>query len=172
MRTFFPTIRVRELQGKQLRTSTLQPPPRTRRRKIQARPAVPNERGAQGARSAGARLTVLPRKNKGRDRTGRGRAGRQNDGPPLLRHGVERGGVRRCRHGQASRQSVPLMLFDTDILVWVQRGNRQAAQLIDGAGGRRISVRTYMELLQAAKDKRQHAVIKQYVRDLSFVILQ
>lgn len=63
------------------------------------------------------------------------------------------------------------MLFDTDILIWVQRGNRKAAQLIDGADERLISILTYMELLQAAKDKRQHAVIKQYVRDLSFSIL-
>ena len=63
------------------------------------------------------------------------------------------------------------MLFDTDILIWVQRGNRKAAQFIDGAGERLISVLTYMELLQAARDKRQHAVIKQYVRDLSFSVL-
>ena len=63
------------------------------------------------------------------------------------------------------------MLFDTDILIWVQRGNRKAAQFIDGADERLISVLTYMELLQAARDKRQHAVIKQYVRDLSFSVL-
>lgn len=63
------------------------------------------------------------------------------------------------------------MLFDTDILIWVQRGNRKAAQLVDGSDERLISVLTYMELLQAAKDKPQHAVIKRYVRDLSFSIL-
>jgi hypothetical protein len=63
------------------------------------------------------------------------------------------------------------MLFDTDILIWVQRGNSKAAQFIDGADERLVSILTYMELLQAAKDKRQHAVIKQYVRDLSFSIL-
>jgi predicted nucleic acid-binding protein len=63
------------------------------------------------------------------------------------------------------------MLFDTDILIWVQRGNSKAAHLIDGADERLLSILTYMELLQAAKDKRQHAVIKQYVRDLSFSIL-
>jgi len=63
------------------------------------------------------------------------------------------------------------MLFDTDILIRVQRGNSKAAQFIDGADERLVSILTYMELLQAAKDKRQHAVIKQYVRDLSFSIL-
>ncbi len=63
------------------------------------------------------------------------------------------------------------MLFDTDILIWVQRGNGKAAQLIDHARERFISVQTYMELLQAAKDKGQHAIIKQYMRDLSFIVL-
>lgn len=63
------------------------------------------------------------------------------------------------------------MLFDTDILIWVQRGNGKAAQFVDHARERFISVQTYMELLQAAKDKGQHAIIKQYVRDLSFLIL-
>ena len=63
------------------------------------------------------------------------------------------------------------MLFDTDILIWVQRGNGKAAQLIDHANERFISVQTFMELLQAAKDKGQHAVIKHYLRDLSFIVL-
>lgn len=63
------------------------------------------------------------------------------------------------------------MLFDTDILIWVQRGNGRAARLVDDAPERLISIFTYMELLQAAKDKRQHVVIKRYVRDLSFSVL-
>jgi predicted nucleic acid-binding protein len=63
------------------------------------------------------------------------------------------------------------MLFDTDILIWVQRGNGKAAQLVDRADERFLSVQTYMELLQAARDKGQHAIIKQYVRDLSFSVL-
>lgn len=63
------------------------------------------------------------------------------------------------------------MLFDTDILIWVQRGNVKAAQLVDHARERFISVQTFMELLQAAKDRGQHAIIKQYMRDLSFIVL-
>lgn len=63
------------------------------------------------------------------------------------------------------------MLFDTDILIWVQRGNGKAAQLVDHARERFISVQTYMELLQAAKGKGRHAIIKQYMRDLSFIVL-
>ncbi len=47
------------------------------------------------------------------------------------------------------------MLFDTDILIWVQRGNRKSADLIENADLRFISIQTYMELLQTAKDRKQ-----------------
>jgi predicted nucleic acid-binding protein len=63
------------------------------------------------------------------------------------------------------------MLFDTDILIWIQRGNVKAAHLVDRADERLISVQTFMELLQAARDKRQHAIIKRYLQDLSFSVL-
>ena len=63
------------------------------------------------------------------------------------------------------------MLFDTDILIWIQRGNVKAAHLVDRTDERLISVQTFMELLQAARDKRQHAIIKRYLQDLSFSVL-
>ncbi|HEX9849845.1 type II toxin-antitoxin system VapC family toxin [Candidatus Deferrimicrobium sp.] len=63
------------------------------------------------------------------------------------------------------------MLFDTDILIWIQRGNVKAARLVDRTDERLISVQTFMELLQAARDKRQHAIIKRYLQDLSFSVL-
>ena len=63
------------------------------------------------------------------------------------------------------------MLFDTDVLIWIQRGNVKAARLVDRADERLISVQTFMELLQAARDKGQHAIIKRYLADLSFSVL-
>ena len=63
------------------------------------------------------------------------------------------------------------MLFDTDILIWIQRGNVKAAHLVDRTDERLISVQTFMELLQAASDKRQYAIIKRYLQDLSFSVL-
>ena len=63
------------------------------------------------------------------------------------------------------------MLFDTDILIWIQRGNVKAAHLVDRTEERLISVQTFMELLQAASDKRQHAIIKRYLQDLLFSVL-
>lgn len=52
------------------------------------------------------------------------------------------------------------MLFDTDVLVWLLRGNEQAAQAIESAGSRAISVVNYMELLQGARDRREAKAIK------------
>ncbi|MDQ7010369.1 MAG: type II toxin-antitoxin system VapC family toxin [Mariprofundaceae bacterium] len=63
------------------------------------------------------------------------------------------------------------MLFDTDVLIFVQRGNIKAAALIEAAEQRYISTQTYMELLQSAKNKKQHRIIHQFLRDFSFTVL-
>lgn len=63
------------------------------------------------------------------------------------------------------------MIFDTDILIWVQRGNLRAAALVEGARERSISVQTYMELLQCAKDKQQQRLVKRFISDFRFTVL-
>ena len=63
------------------------------------------------------------------------------------------------------------MLFDTDIFIWTQRGNRRAAALIERDPVRYLSVQTYMELLQCARDKQQHRLIKQFLADFGFSML-
>jgi predicted nucleic acid-binding protein len=63
------------------------------------------------------------------------------------------------------------MLFDTDVLIWVQRGNQQAAALVEREEERGISVLTYMELLQGAKHKQQHEYIQDFFREFSIRIL-
>lgn len=63
------------------------------------------------------------------------------------------------------------MLFDTDIFIWVQRGNLKAAALMESVDARYLSVQTYMELLQCANDKRQHRLIRQFITDFGFVVL-
>ena len=60
------------------------------------------------------------------------------------------------------------MLFDTDILIAVQRGHANAASLIDRTESRFISAFTYMEFLQGARDKRQLTLGQSFLRDLGF----
>ncbi len=40
------------------------------------------------------------------------------------------------------------MLFDTGVLIWVLRGNSEAAKTVEKSDRRYVSVVTYMELLQ------------------------
>jgi predicted nucleic acid-binding protein len=63
------------------------------------------------------------------------------------------------------------MIFDTDIFIWVQRGNDRAAALIDGTKDRFLSVQTYLELLQCARDKQQLRLVKRFISDLRFSVL-
>ena len=63
------------------------------------------------------------------------------------------------------------MLFDTDILIWVQRGNEKAAHLIDKTPDRFISMQTYMELFQSAKNKEQHRFVKNFLSEAGFITL-
>jgi len=60
------------------------------------------------------------------------------------------------------------MLFDTDILVWALRGNPRAARSIDGADIRLVSVISYMELLQGARDRGEVGQIKSFLADIGF----
>jgi len=60
------------------------------------------------------------------------------------------------------------MIFDTDIFIWIQRGNLKAARLIERNQERFISVQTYLELLQGAENKQQHEYTKQFLKDFGF----
>ncbi len=62
------------------------------------------------------------------------------------------------------------MKFDTDIFIWVQRGNEKAARFMDKAEERFLSVQSYMELIQDAKNKTQLKYVKDFLRDQAFII--
>lgn len=64
-----------------------------------------------------------------------------------------------------------MMLFDTDIFIWVQRGNNKAAKLMEEEQERYLSVQTYMELLQCAENKKQHDCIKDFLTEFNFQVL-
>ena len=63
------------------------------------------------------------------------------------------------------------MIFDTDIIIWCLRGNDKAAKAIDAAEHRAVSVVTYMELLQGARDKRELKSIRVFLADCGFEII-
>ncbi len=63
------------------------------------------------------------------------------------------------------------MLFDTDIFIWLQKGNTRAAKLVDATEERQLSLQSYLELLQMPQNKQQHLLTKSFLRDFGFVIL-
>ncbi len=64
-----------------------------------------------------------------------------------------------------------IVLFDTDILIWAERGHEKAIQAISDAGERAISIFTYMELLQGARNERECAAIKEFLTEGAFQVL-
>ena len=63
------------------------------------------------------------------------------------------------------------MIFDTDVLIWALRGNTRAANAIDRAEDRFLSVVSYMELAQGARDKKDLRLIRNFLSDLDFLVL-
>ena len=63
------------------------------------------------------------------------------------------------------------MIFDTDIFIWIQRGHSKAFSLVEQTEERFLSLQTYLELLQGAKNKQQHQIIKQFLNDFGFITL-
>lgn len=63
------------------------------------------------------------------------------------------------------------MLFDTDIFIWAQRGNLKAAKLINLTNERYISLITYMEFIEGAKDKKQLQLNQSFLKSLDFQTL-
>lgn len=63
------------------------------------------------------------------------------------------------------------MIFDTDIFIWAQRGNEKAAKLFEKQEEKYLSVQSYMELLQHAKNKTQHRYTKDFLTVFGFIVL-
>ena len=63
------------------------------------------------------------------------------------------------------------MIFDTDVFIWIQRGNSRAARLVDHEEERLLSLQTYLELLQCAQNQRQHETTKSFLKTFRFTTL-
>ena len=63
------------------------------------------------------------------------------------------------------------MIFDTDIFIWAQRGNEKAAKIFEKEEEKYLSIQSYMELLQHAKNKTQHKYTKDFLTTFGFIVL-
>ncbi len=60
------------------------------------------------------------------------------------------------------------MIFDTDVLVWAFRGNKDAASAINTVTDRALSIVSLMELLRGARSKLDARRIQLLLRDFQF----
>lgn len=68
----------------------------------------------------------------------------------------------------------PDLLLDTDILIGVLRGNPQAGRWLESLGDQRvgISVLTWMEILQGARDRQEQERLVAQLDDYHLVLLK
>lgn len=64
------------------------------------------------------------------------------------------------------------MLIDTDVLIWCLRGNAKAIAAVDKLSRRKISVITRMELMQGCRDKNEHLLLRRFLNDSEFEVLE
>jgi len=62
------------------------------------------------------------------------------------------------------------MIFDTNILIYVDRGNRSAKTLIEESPHRAISAVTYMEYVPFCRDKNELLIFEKLLTSLQFKI--
>jgi predicted nucleic acid-binding protein len=70
-----------------------------------------------------------------------------------------------------SCEGVASMLFDTDVVIWILRGDTKAARVVDAEPDRSISIVTYMELVQGARSRQELRQIKGFLSDAEFQVL-
>jgi predicted nucleic acid-binding protein len=63
------------------------------------------------------------------------------------------------------------MLFDSDVVIWLLRGNAHAAQVAAAAKERAVSVVAYMEVLQGARNQREAQTTRAFLERHSFRVL-
>jgi predicted nucleic acid-binding protein len=63
------------------------------------------------------------------------------------------------------------MIFDTDVLIWVLRGNQAAADLLDGQSERAVSIVSVMELHQGARSRQESRSIRQFLQNNNFRVI-
>ncbi len=63
------------------------------------------------------------------------------------------------------------MIFDTDVLIWVSRRNTKAIRTVDSSESPELSVATYMELVEGARDKAELRATREMAVRYGFAFL-
>ena len=63
------------------------------------------------------------------------------------------------------------MIFDTDVLIWFFRGDRNAKDLIESESDRAISIVALMEIFQGARSLSEIAIIRRFFPAAGFRII-
>ena len=63
------------------------------------------------------------------------------------------------------------VLIDTDVLIWLARGNPNASRVIDALGDWVISSVSYMEMLQGCRNKHEQKTLQKAFRSTQDTIL-
>ena len=56
------------------------------------------------------------------------------------------------------------MLVDTDVIIWYMRGNKKAYEILNKNKGFKISVVTYMELVQGMRNKKELTLLRKALK--------
>ena len=64
------------------------------------------------------------------------------------------------------------MVFDSDVLIWLLRGNINAQNKVIAEAPFKISAVTYMELVHGMRDKNELAILKKLIKNLDIEIIQ
>ena len=64
------------------------------------------------------------------------------------------------------------MIIDTDVLIWYLRGNENAQKIINDNIPFKISVITYIELIQGMKNKQELKILQKFLKKWAIEIIQ
>jgi predicted nucleic acid-binding protein len=64
------------------------------------------------------------------------------------------------------------VLIDTDVLIWYLKGNENAQKIVSANIPFKISVMTYIELIQGMKNKKELKILQNFVKKWSIEITQ
>ena len=63
------------------------------------------------------------------------------------------------------------MIFDTDVMIWAERGHAKALETIGNAAEPAVSIYTLMELTQGARNAKELSAIKEFINKGLFTVL-